>query len=126
MSEPVWNRGIHSKIPLVEVHCIKNLDSTIVPGSYGHRNLRMVELTRADRGFPIEGGGHPPVGYKLTILSNFPKKNCMQLRKFWSIWWAGAGGALLASATDLVLRSDQTTLGEIKSRSDGQLTSWEG
>ena len=48
-----------------------------------------------DPGFPVEGDANPPGGCQHTILPNFPK-NCMKLRKFWSV-----GGAPLRSATPL-------------------------
>ena len=45
----------------------------------------------ADPGFPKAGGANPPGdGRQHTNLPDFPK-NCMKLRKFWSVW----GGAPL-------------------------------
>ena len=37
-----------------------------------------------DPGFPIGGGTNPPGGCQHIILPNFVK-NCMKLRKFWSV-----------------------------------------
>ena len=51
-------------------------------------------------GFPIGGGTNPPGGHQHMILPNFPK-NCMNLRKFWTV-----GGCMLGasprSATGIV------------------------
>ena len=43
----------------------------------------------ADPGFPVGGGANPRGGRQHTILPNFPK-NCMKLRKVWSV--GGAPG----------------------------------
>ena len=47
----------------------------------------------ADPGFPVGGGADPPVGGdQHMILPNFVK-NCMKLRKFWTVGGARAGHA---------------------------------
>ena len=45
-------------------------------------------MSGADQGFPVGGGANPLGGRQHMILSNFPK-NCMKLRKFWTV---GGGG----------------------------------
>ena len=57
-----------------------------------------------DPGFPVGWGANPQgVGRQHTNLPDFPK-NCMELRKVWSVRGAHAGGAPLGSATDFVHR----------------------
>ena len=50
-----------------------------------------VYIPGTDPGFSVLGGANPPErGRKPMILANFPK-NCMKLRKFWTV--GGAPGA---------------------------------
>ena len=53
-----------------------------------------------DPGFSVGGSANPPGrGCQPMILPNFPK-NCMKLRKFWTMG-GRAGGAPLRSDTDM-------------------------
>ena len=72
------------------LECILVFEVTIIQ-SYMHTHITK-RLTGADTGFPIGGGINPPGGG--CQHTNLPDslKNCMKLRKFWSV-----GGRMLGA-----------------------------
>ena len=59
-------------------------------GAISDEALEIAPIPGADTGFPVGGGAHPWGGANIQICRVFPK-NCMKLRKFWSVGGGGTG-----------------------------------